>query len=63
MTCGMLVLGPGMEAVPPALEAWNFNHWTIREIPKVLCFFLKSLENSLILKVGYGNGSGLARGP
>ena len=49
--------------MPPTLEAWNFNHWTTREIPKVLSAFLKSLENSLILKVGYGNGSGLARGP
>ena len=22
---------PGMEPVPPALEAWNLNHWTTRK--------------------------------
>ena len=26
---------PGMEPVPPALEAWNLNHWTTREIPNL----------------------------
>ena len=24
---------PGIEPVPPALEAWNLNHWTTREAP------------------------------
>ena len=34
-SCGMwdFVSRPGMEPVPPALEAWNLNHWTTREIP------------------------------
>ena len=22
---------PGIEPVPPALEAWNLNHWTTRK--------------------------------
>ena len=26
--CGILVLQPRIEFVPPALEAWTFNHWT-----------------------------------
>ena len=29
----ILVLVPGMEPVPPALEAWSLNHSTTREVP------------------------------
>ena len=33
MACGILVLQPGIEPVPPAVEAWSLNHWTSREVP------------------------------
>ena len=38
--CGILVPGPGIEPVPPALEAWRLNHWTAREVP--VCYCLSS---------------------
>ena len=28
---GILVLRPGIEPAPPAVEAWSLNHWTARE--------------------------------
>ena len=31
VACGILVLQPGIEPMPPALEAWSLNHWTARE--------------------------------
>ena len=31
--CGILVPQPGIEPVPPAVEVWSLNHWTIREVP------------------------------
>ena len=37
--CGNLVLWPGIETKPPALETWSFNLWSERETP-VLCFIL-----------------------
>ena len=30
---GILVPGPGIEPVPPAVKAWSLNHWTTREVP------------------------------
>ena len=33
MVCGILVPQPGMEPVPPTVEAWSLNHWTVREAP------------------------------
>ena len=27
MGCGILVPWPGLEPMPPALEAWSLNHW------------------------------------
>ena len=33
MAYGILVPQPGIEPVPPALEAWILNHWTAREVP------------------------------
>lgn len=27
------------ETAPPAVEAWNFNHWTARQIPQT-CYYL-----------------------
>ena len=33
---GMLVPRPGIELVPPAVEAQSPNHWTAREVPPLL---------------------------
>ena len=30
---GILVLRPGIEPTPPALEAQSLNHWAAREVP------------------------------
>ena len=32
-SCGILAPWPGIETMPPAMEAWSLNHWTIREVP------------------------------
>ena len=29
----ILVLWSGIEPMPPAVEMWSLNHWTIREVP------------------------------
>ena len=34
VACRILVPPPGMEPVPPAVEAQSPNHWTAREVPK-----------------------------
>ena len=31
----------GIEPLPPAVEAQNINHWTAREVPKIILFFLR----------------------
>ena len=36
--CGILFPWPGIEHVPPALEAWSLNHWTPRKVPDVTQF-------------------------
>ena len=36
MACGILVLWPGIEPRPPALEAQSPNHWTTREVPHLI---------------------------
>ncbi|XP_057389546.1 zinc finger protein 320-like isoform X2 [Balaenoptera acutorostrata] len=36
--CGILVPRPGIEAAPPAVEAWSLNHWTTREVPSLTWF-------------------------
>ena len=33
VACGILVLQPMPETVPPAVEVWSLNHWTTREVP------------------------------
>ena len=35
MTCEILVPQPGIEPVPPAVQVWNPNHWTPREVPRL----------------------------
>ena len=44
---------PGIEPMPPAVEAWNLNHWTTREIPRQVYIFLTFL--CLILLEGLAN--------
>ena len=36
VACGTLVPLPGIEPVPPAVEAQSLNHWTTREVPPCL---------------------------
>ena len=36
--CGILVPRPGVESMPPAVEAWSPNHCTAREIPGFLSY-------------------------
>ena len=38
---GILVPGPRMGTVPPAAEAWSFNHWTAREVPSCHCIKIR----------------------
>ena len=35
---GILVPQPGIEPVPPAVEAQSLNHWIAREFPMLLIF-------------------------
>ena len=33
VACGILVPQPGIEPMPPAVEAYSLNRWTVREVP------------------------------
>ena len=37
--CRILVPRPGIEPVPPAVEARSPNHWTAREVPLLFRFW------------------------
>ena len=39
--CGILVPQPGIEPVPPALEAQSLNHWSTREVPGAPFYLLR----------------------
>ena len=39
---------PGVEPMPPAVEARSLNHWTTREVPTLI--FLMSFSNTLNTK-------------
>ena len=41
--CKNLVPQPGIEARPPALGAQSPNHWTTREVPTALSFYITTL--------------------
>ena len=43
MAYGILVPLSGIEPVPPAVEAWNLNHWTSKEVP-LLAFLIHPNE-------------------
>ena len=45
--CGISVLLPGIEPVPPQSEAWSLNHLTAREAPVFLVFYDPSLEGEM----------------
>ena len=45
--CRILVPQPGMERAPPAVEVWNLNHWTAREVP-TKCFYVVAIFIKLI---------------
>ena len=34
--CGILIPRPGIDPTPPAVEAPSLNHWTTRDVPKLL---------------------------
>ena len=39
--CGILVPRPGIKPAPPAVEEWNLNQWTAREVPPTtFCLFV-----------------------
>ena len=44
--CGILVLRPETEPVPPAVEAWSPNHWTTGEFP-LTGYFKQDYANPL----------------
>ena len=37
------VFPPGNEPVSPALGIWSLNHWTTREVPKIISYIKKSM--------------------
>ena len=58
VACGILVPWPGIDSVPPALEAWRPNHWTTREVPLLSCFvcpgnLISPLYVSALFILGY----------
>jgi len=39
LACGILVAWPGIEPMPPTVEARSLNHWASRKSPEVLLSF------------------------
>ena len=46
VACEILVPQPGIEPLPPAVEAQSPNHWTARELPNEK--LLKGWENKVL---------------
>ena len=42
--CGILVSWPGIETVPPEVEAQSLNHWTTQEVPIVPILKMRKLR-------------------
>ena len=38
VTCWILVPQPGFESMPPAVDVWDLNHWTVMKIPSVFLY-------------------------
>ena len=49
--CGILVLHPGFEPKPPAVEARSLNYWTTREVLILFVYWPMTLLNALLLLV------------
>ena len=49
--CGILVPQPGIEPVPPAVEAWSPNHWTAREVHIYLPTYLSIYHLSIYISI------------
>ena len=45
----ILFAQPGIEPVPPALKAWNLNHWITREIP----ILIVNLSVSPLIRISF----------
>ena len=43
--CGILVLWPGIQPTPPAVDTWSLNHWITREVPIKLIKKKKKIPN------------------
>ena len=46
--CGILVARPGIELVPPALEAQSLNHWTARDVPVIISYLYETGFSKLV---------------
>ena len=44
-----VVLRPGIELMPPAVEAWSLNHWTSGKPPWLRVFKISSASTGLVL--------------
>ena len=42
--CGILVPPPGIETLPPILEARSLNYWTAGEVPTVYLFTFSAVK-------------------
>ena len=43
--CRILVLWSGIEPVPSAVEVRSLNHWTAREVPRIVLYLQKSCKD------------------
>ena len=65
--CGILVPQPGVEPMPPAVEAWSLSHWTTREVlhthtNDVACLVKNWKSDLLLLQQELSFGSCLLHG-
>ena len=49
MAYGILVPGPGIEPVSPAVDARSLNHWTTKEV-LAFCFFFQMVMFELTIR-------------
>ena len=50
MARGILVPPPGTYLAPPALEAQSLNHWTTREVPKLVFKLWRDFPGGPVVK-------------